>query len=79
MNCSPLVPSGKWTQASGHIEGDLRSWDSECGAAPVSQRCPAVWGTLSYSVLNPRAVKRHCVERSPQLELLMSRAGEAAA
>lgn len=44
----------------------------------ASQRCPGVWGTLSYSVLNPRAVKRHCVERSPQLELLMSRAGEAA-
>lgn len=66
MNCSPLVPSGKWTQASGHVEGDLRSWDSECGAA---HREPAVPRCLGHPVLfrakSSRCKEALCGEKPP--------------
>lgn len=42
-----------------------------CPSKPAVPRCSDA--PPAYSVLNPCAVKRLCVERSPQLELLMSR------
>lgn len=71
-NLLPSIPSRTWTQESGHTGRDLGGvGEVRTSSETLShsgQLCPGVWGARgAYSVLNPCAVKRYCVERSPRL------------